>query len=68
MIFFMDFMPIAINLCPEKTGKPSLNGFVEVCAPSQIRVILEAFKARSLKLSEHPEVKINGALTDFDRA
>ena len=65
---FADFRPIAINLFPDKTGKPSLNGFVEVCAPSQIRIILEAVKDRSLKLSVHAGVKIKGALTDIDRA
>ena len=65
---FADFRPIAIIFFPDKTGKPSLNGFVEVCAPSQIRIILEAVKDRSLKLSEHAGVKIKGALTDIDRA
>ena len=39
-----------------------------MCAPSQIRIILEAVKDRSLKLSEHTGVKIKGALTDIDRA
>ena len=47
---------------------PSVNGFVEACAPNQIRVILEAVKPRSLQVSGHPGVKIKGALTDIDRA
>ena len=65
---FADLRPIAINLFPGKSGLPSVNGFVEVCAPNQIRVILEAVKSRSLQINGHPGVKIKGALTDIDRA
>ena len=65
---FMDFRPVAINLFPNKSGKPSVNGFVEMCTPQQIRIFVEAVRSRSLQVSGHTGVKIKAALTDIDRA
>ena len=65
---FADFRPMTINLFPGKGSMPSVNGFVELCAANQVRVVLETVKSRSLQLNGHPGLKIKGALTDIDRA
>ena len=65
---FADFRPITINLFQGKGGMPSVNGFVELCAPNQIRVVLEAVKYLNLQVNKHSGVKIKGALADIDRA
>ena len=65
---FINFRPVAINLFPNKSGKPSVNGFVEMCVPQQIRILLEAVRSRSSQVSGHAGVKIKAALTDIDSA
>ena len=64
----MDFRFVAIKLFPDNGGKPSVTGFVGMCALEQIRILLEVLRSRSLQVSGHAGVKINAALTDIDRA
>ena len=64
---FPDLRPLCVNLFPDKTGRPSVNGFVEMCSPQQARFVTDGVRAQNLKLDSHTNVKIKPALTDVDK-
>ena len=52
---------------PDKTGRPSVNGFVEICSPQQARLVTNGVRAQNLQLDSHTNVKIKPALADVDK-
>ena len=64
---FPNIRPSCVNLFPDKTGQPSLHGFVEFGSPQQARMITEGVRSRKLVLDGHAAVKIKPALTDIDK-
>ena len=65
---FPEVRPSCTNLFPDKTGRPSLNGYVELSSPAQVRMITDQVRARSLQIEGHKNLKIKAALTDIDRS
>ena len=64
---FPEMRPCCVNLFPDKAGRSSLNGYVELGSPMQVRMITEQVRELSLQLDGHKGVKIKPALTDIDR-
>ncbi len=64
---FSDLKPLLTNLFPDKTGKPSCNGFVELVSPKQARHVTDATKSRGLAVAGYGAVEVKPALTDIDR-
>ncbi len=64
---FSDLKPLLTNLFPDKTGKPSRNGFVELVSPKQARFVTDATKSRGLVVAGYGAVEVKPALTDIDR-
>ena len=62
-----DLRPLCVNLFPDKTGRPSVNCFVEMCSPQQGRLVTDSARAQNLQLDSHTNVKIKPALTDLTR-
>ncbi len=64
---FADIKTVHTNLFPDKTGRPSRNGFVQFGSPKQASYIADAVKSRSLKVGGHNAVEVKRALTEIDR-
>ena len=64
---FPDLRLLCVNLLPDKTGRPSVNGFVEMCSPQQARFVTDGVRAQNLKRDSRTNVKIKPALTDVDK-
>ena len=64
---FADIKTVHTNLFPDKTGRPSRNGFVQFGSPKQASYIADTVKSRSLKVGGHNAVEVKRALTEIDR-
>ena len=64
---FPEMRPSCINLFPDKAGRASVNGYVELGSPTQVRIITEQVRALSLQVDCHKGVKIKSALMEIDR-
>ncbi len=64
---FEDIKTVHTNLFPDKTGRPSRNGFVQFGSPKQASYIVDAVKSRNLKVGGHNAVEVKRALTEIDR-
>ena len=58
-IHFLNIPPSCVNLFADKTGQTSMDGFVELCSPEQVRMFTEGKRTRNLILDGHVLVKIN---------